>query len=106
MSLLKGLVYCSKCGKKHKFKKKAKKHTYVCSTYDNYGANHCSRNQINEDEVIWLISGHFNISESDIDKNFIQDNVDKIIGSPENEEIKVIYKNKEESIYSPSLIIR
>ncbi|GIN25616.1 recombinase zinc beta ribbon domain-containing protein [Bacillus licheniformis] len=106
MSLLKGLIYCSKCGKKHKFKKRAKKHTYVCSTYDNYGANHCSRNQINEDEVLWLISGHFNIFEDEIDRSFIQDNISKIIGNPESEEVKVIYKNGEESIYSSSLIIR
>lgn len=104
--LFRGKVYCSVCGKKHKFKKRAKKPTYVCSTYDNYGADTCERNQIDEEDIIWLVSGHFNIEEDDITKEFVDNNIEKVIAEPNKTSLTVHYRTGEQSLLSSRKIIR
>lgn len=104
--MFKGKIYCSECNKKHKYKKRAKKPVYVCSTYDNYGSDKCYRNQIDEEKVIWLISGHFNIKSEEVTAEFVDKHVDKIIATPNRHKVEVFYKDGKQSILSPCKIIR
>ncbi|MFQ3543432.1 recombinase zinc beta ribbon domain-containing protein [Halobacillus rhizosphaerae] len=104
MSLFKGKIYCFTCNKKHKYKKRSKKPVYVCSKYDNYGSNACDRNQISEEEVVWLISGHFAIGEIDVTREFIIENVSHIIAGAES--IEVFYNNGQKSLISSTQMIK
>ena len=104
--MFKGVIFCSQCGRKHKHKKRAKKSVYVCSTYDNYGANKCSRNQVDEGKLIWLITGHFNIEEADLTEEFVRNKVEKILVTPNKNKIEIHYKDGGQSILSPSMLIR
>lgn len=102
MSLFRGIVYCTECGKKHKYKKRAKKAVYVCSTYDNYGKTKCNRNQVSEDEILFLITGHF--STTGISQSFISDNVLEIIAS--DNKLEIYYRDGEKSLLSGTEMIR
>lgn len=106
VAIFKGLIYCAKCGKKHKYKKRANKPVYVCSTYDNYGANKCSRNQVDEDRLIWLVSGHFKIEEDELTEDIIRKNIEKAIITPNRNKIEVYYNDGTYSVMSPCMLIR
>lgn len=102
MTVFRGKVYCYKCHKKHKFKRRAKKGVYVCSTYDNYGADSCVRCKIDEDILMWYVKGHFNIDE--VTSEFVEKNIEKI--EIEEEGFKITYKNGEYSLLSNNKLVR
>lgn len=56
-ALFSKLIKCSYCSKFHK-KKKVRNNNivYVCSTYDNYGKNHCQRNKVDETLLLEMLS--------------------------------------------------
>ena len=104
MAIFRGKVFCYKCNKKHKFKKRAKKGTYICSTYDNYGADTCVRCKIDESLLIWYVKGHFNIQEEDVTEEFVRKNISRI--DVKEEGFKITYKNGEYSLLSNNKLIR
>jgi hypothetical protein len=104
-AMFKGKVYCAVCNKKHKYKKRAKKPVYVCSTYDNRGADACIRNQVDEEKLIWYVYGHFSIREEDVTEEFIREHVDAVYVDGESG-FSIHYNNGEKSLISPNKLIR
>lgn len=86
MSLFNGLIYCAKCGKKHRAKKERGRQKYLCSTYNRYGKDKCIRNVVAEEEIIDLLELRY---KSKIDKSLIDEKVVKIEVDEEKIEIKV-----------------
>ena len=104
MTLFNGKIYCNICGKKHKYKKRAKKPVYVCSKYDNYGSKACIRNQIDEEDILWFVYGHFSIDKEEVTRCFVDDNIDRII--VDNYKTEIFYKNGEVSFINPQKLVR
>jgi len=85
-----GLIYCMRCGQKYKAQQRRKKIVYICSGYSNYGKNYCSRGQIDEEDLDFVIERN----GGEVEKIEVYD-----------EEIKILYKNKKLSIIKPEKIL-
>ncbi len=85
-----GIVYCMRCGKKYKPQQRRKKKVYICSGYSNYGKNFCKRGQIDEEDLDFVIERN----GGDVERIEVYE-----------EEIKIIYKNKEISFIKPEKIL-
>ena len=100
MTLFNGKIFCNVCGKRHKYKKRAKKPVYVCSKYDNYGAKSCIRNQVDEEDLIWFMQSRFLISREEVTRKLIDEYIQKIV--VDDDKTEIIYKNGETSWVSSS----
>lgn len=66
MNIFKGKIKCKLCGNRnYNFKNDHGQHIYLCSTYKNYGYQHCPRNVIFEKDLISIISKHINLQNKD-----------------------------------------
>ena len=79
-----------RCGKKYKPQQRRKKKAYICSGYSNYGKDFCSRGQIDEEDLDFVIERN----GGEVEKIEVY-----------NEKIKIIYKNKKISIIEPERIL-
>lgn len=94
-------IKCGYCSKNHRGKTEKNKKVYICSTYSNRGKDYCKRNQIDEDELIYIIVKHLKIQKIDINK------IEKYVDIIEIEEgsIKIKYVDDTESILNGSRVI-
>lgn len=56
MNPFRSKIRCLYCSKFHKRKKTGSKIGYICSTYDNQGADRCRRNKIDHNLLVELLS--------------------------------------------------
>lgn len=96
--LFSGLIVCKKCGKKFRGKKERGKSVYVCSGYSNYGSDFCERNQINEDDLLYILERHFDNTEIEPKKCVKRVEVN-------GEEVRIIYFDGSQSILTPDKIV-
>lgn len=97
-------IKCLRCEKNYKGKKERNKKVYICSGYSNYGSYFCIRDQIDEDELIYITKKHLTLQKIDIQEDGqISDYIERIeIG---NEGIKIYYTNNTQSILNKNQII-
>lgn len=80
------LIKCDYCGKNHKAKLARKKRIYVCSTWSNYGKEHCKQNKVEQDLLMELLELRYN---EILTKEEIIEKIDKISISENKVEINV-----------------
>lgn len=96
--LFSGLIVCKKCGKKFRGKKERGKRVYICSGYSNYGSEFCKRNQINEEDLLYMLKMHFDNTEVEPKKYVKRVEVD-------GDEVCIIYFDGSKSILTPDKIV-
>lgn len=96
--LFSGLILCKKCGKKFRGKKERGKNVYICSGYSNYGSDFCDRNQIHEDDLLYIVKNHFHVKQINPKEYVKQVEVS-------GEEVYIYYFDGSQSIFTPNKII-
>lgn len=105
MSLFRGKLICTKCGKKLKLQKRRVKEVFYCSSY-NRNKNLCIKNRVDMERLIWFVSGHFRIEEDKITEEFIEENVKEVLCDGENNILIIHYSDGTQSIDSPTRLVR
>lgn len=107
MALFKSLIFCARCGRRYKSKRRTKgsKIIYLCGLYDNFSSK-CERGQIDEERLLWFVEGHyFPLNSKEINREFILENVEKIIVQ-DDVNFEIFYKDGTKSISTPTKMSR
>lgn len=97
-------IKCNYCGKNHRGKTEKSKKVYICSTYSNKGKAYCKRNQIDEEELVYIIVKHLEIQKVEIlDVKEIGKYVNRI--EMEEGKVKILYVDNSESFLSGNKVI-
>lgn len=104
MYIFRKKIKCVYCGKNHRGKTEKRKKVYICSTYSNKGMSYCKRNQVEEEELIYIIVKHLSLQKISIEnRKDIREYVDII--EVEEGKIQILYIDGTGSLISNNKII-
>lgn len=93
-NIFKGKIKCLNCGKNYKKKMERKQVVFVCSGFANYGKEFCSYNPIKQEDLLYTIQKHIDLSNKKVDK--LEEYISLI--EVKGKGYKVTYKDGSESL--------
>ena len=93
------LIVCKRCGMSFKAKKERKKVKYICSGYERYGKDYCSRATIKEELLDEMLKRKF---EKRIVDSEVREQIDRIY--IEGKFFEIFYKDGTTQLVQPNMI--